>query len=82
MSGSKAPLTCVWHEEQLYTADPVPQNGAGGLADEKPWISILLSWNGFTMLTRLTFLAFGLSINIPSWLIMCMALQHLSTRPT
>ena len=36
VSGSKAPLACVWHEEQFYTAGPVLRNGAGDLADGKP----------------------------------------------
>ena len=35
MSGSKVPLTCVWHEERFYIAGPVPRNGAGDLADGK-----------------------------------------------
>ena len=74
VSGSKAPLACVWHEEQLYTAGPVPWNSAGGLADGKPWVSKPLSQNGFTMLTRITNLAFGISTNVPlalltSWLL-------------
>ena len=58
MSGSKAPLACVWHEERFYTAGPVPQNSAGDLADGKPWVSMPLSWNEFTILTRVTFIAF------------------------
>ena len=37
------PLACVWDEEQFYTADPVPWNGAGGLVDRKPWVSTSLS---------------------------------------
>ena len=58
----------------FYTAGPVLQNGAGGLADGKPWVSMLLSRNGFTMLTRVTFLVFAFSINVPlmlltSWLL-------------
>ena len=53
-----------WHEGQFYTVGPVLWN-AGGLADRKSWVSMLLSWNGFTMLTHITFLAFGLSKNIP-----------------
>ena len=42
MSGSKVPLACVWHEERFYTAGPVPRNGAGELADGKPWVSMPL----------------------------------------
>ena len=61
VSGSKAPLTCVWDEEQFYTAGPVPQNDVSGLVDGKPWISMPLNQDGFTMLNHLTFLAFGFS---------------------
>ena len=61
MSGSKAPLACVWHEEQFYAAGPMPQNGVGDLADGKPWVSMLLSCNKFTIPTCVTFVAFGLS---------------------
>ena len=39
-------------------------NGANGLANGKPWISMPLSLKGFTMLTRVTFPTFRLSINI------------------
>ena len=39
------PLACVWHEEQFYTAGPVPRNDAGDLVNEKPWVSMPLSWN-------------------------------------
>ena len=39
----KAPLACVGHEEQFYTAGPMLQNGVGDLADGKPWVSIPLS---------------------------------------
>ena len=64
----------IWHEVQYYTAGPLPRNGAGSLADGKPWVSIPLSRNGFTMSTRVTFLAFGLSTNrsltlLISWLL-------------
>ena len=41
VSGWKALLACVWHEERFYTAGNVLWNGAGGLA-EKPWISMSL----------------------------------------
>ena len=63
-----------WHEEQFYTVGPVLWNDAGGLADGKLWVSMPLSRNGFTMLIRLTFLAFGLSTNVSlmlliSWLL-------------
>ena len=49
-------------------------NSVGDLADGKPWVYMLLSQNSFTMLTRVTFFAFGFSINIPltlltSWLL-------------
>ena len=55
------------------TAGPVPQNGAGDLADRKPRVSMPLSWNKFTIPTHVTFLAFGLSTNVRltliSWLL-------------
>ena len=38
----------------------MPRNGVGGLADGKPWVSMSVSLNEFTMLTHVTFLAFGL----------------------
>ena len=38
----------IWHEVQSYTAGPLPRNGAGSLADGRPWVSIPLSRNGFT----------------------------------
>ena len=73
MSGSKAALACIWHEERFYTVGPVLQNDAGDLADRKPWISMPLSQNRFTMTTDVTFLTFRLSTNVPltlltSWL--------------
>ena len=52
------PLACVWHKERFYTAGPVPRNGVSDLADGKPWVSMPLSWNDFTILTRITFVAF------------------------
>ena len=64
VSGSKAPLACVWDEEQFYTAGPVLQNSAGGLANGKPWVSMPLSCNEFTILTRVTLLAFRFSTNV------------------
>ena len=74
LSGSKAPLACVWHEEQFYTAGPVPRNSVGGLVDGKPWVSMPLSWNGITMPTRVANLAFRISTNVSlallnSWLL-------------
>ena len=74
VSGSKAPLACFWHDKRFYTAAPVPRNGVGDLADGKSWVSMPLSWNEFTIPTRVTFLAFGLSTNVPltlliSWLL-------------
>ena len=50
------------------------RNGAGELADGKPWVSVLLNWNEFTILTCIIFLAFGLSTNVRltlliSWLL-------------
>ena len=61
-------------EEQSYIAGPVQQNCAGGLADGKPWVSMPLSQNRFTMPTCVTNLAFGISTNVPlalltSWLL-------------
>ena len=70
----KAHLARVWHEGRFYIADPVPRNRVGVLVDGKPWVSMPLNQNGFTMLTRVTNLAFGISTNIPlalltSWLL-------------
>ena len=82
MSGSMAPLVCVWHKEQFCTANPVPRNGVGDLADGKPWISMPLSWNGFAILTCVTFLAFRLPTYIPlmlliSWLLaLCICTKY------
>ena len=45
VSGSKALLACIWHEEQFYTAGVVLRNGAGDLADGKPRVSMSLNWN-------------------------------------
>ena len=61
MGESKVPLACVCHEEQFYTAGPVLWNDVGGLADGKPWVSMLLIWYGFLMLTCVTFLVFRFS---------------------
>ena len=74
MNRSKVPLACFWHTERFYIAGPVAWNGAGCLADRKPWVSMPFSQNGFTMLTHVTFLAFKLAINVPltlltSWLL-------------
>ena len=74
MSRSKAPLACVWHKERFFIAGPVPQNSAGGLTDGKHWLSMPLGQNGFTLPTRITNLAFGISTNVPlalltSWLL-------------
>ena len=54
VSESKAPLACVWHKERFYTAGPVSWNSVGVLADGKPWVSMPLSRNKFTMPTRVT----------------------------
>ena len=70
------PLACVWHEEQFYTACPVPQNDMGGLGDGKPWVSMPLSQNKFTMLTYITFLAFGFSTNVPLTLLTQVGYSH------
>ena len=45
VSGSKALIACVWHEERFYTAGLVPRNGVDDLADGKPWVSMPLNWN-------------------------------------
>ena len=68
------PFDCIWHEERFYTAGSVLQNSVGGLVGEKPWASMPLNWYGFTMLTRITFLALESSTNIllitlTSWLL-------------
>ena len=52
----------------------MPLNSAGGLADGKPWASMPLSQNGYTMPTRVTNLTFEISANLPlvlltSWLL-------------
>ena len=52
-------------KNRFYTAGSVPRNGAGDLANGKPWVSMPLSWNEFTIPTRITSLAFGLSTNVP-----------------
>ena len=54
----KGTLSLCWHKERFYTASPVSRNGAGDLADGKPWIYMPLSWNGFTILTHINFDAF------------------------
>ena len=59
-SRPKVPLACVWHKERFYTAGFVPCNGVGDIADGEPWISVVLSWNGFTILTHVIFPAFKL----------------------
>ena len=61
------PLACVWHEERFYTVGPVPQNCVDFLADGKPWVSMPLSWNGFTMPTHVTNLVFGISTNVATF---------------
>ena len=43
VSGSKASLSCVWHEERFYTVDPVSRNSAGVIANGKTWVSMPLS---------------------------------------
>ena len=46
-------------------------DGASSVADGKPCqVYMLLSQNGFGMLTHITLLAFGLSINVPLTLTM------------
>ena len=69
MSGSKVPLSCVWHEKRFYTAVPEWRSGASDLVDGKPWISMPLSQNEFTISDRVTFLAFDLSTNVPLMLL-------------
>ena len=74
MNGSKVPLACAWHAECFYTAGPVLQNDVDGLANGKHWVSMPLTWNAFTMLTRETLTVSGFSTNVPlmlltSWLL-------------
>ena len=66
MSGSKAPLACVWYEEvnDFILLLCRGTDGAGELADGKPWVSMSLNWNEFTIPTRVTFLAFGFPTNV------------------
>ena len=71
MGESKLPLACVWHEKPFYTVVSVLWNGVGGLVDGKPWVSMLLIWYGFTMLTCIILLAFTilLLMLLISWLL-------------
>ena len=57
---------CVW-------------NNANGLVNWKPWVSILLSQNQFTMWTHTSFLAhaFGLSSNVPLMLLISTPLHYM-----
>ena len=73
MSGLKAPIACVWHEERFYTAGPVPWNGGFKLMKSLGFPCPLI-WYEFTILTHLNFLAFGFSTNVlltlpTSWLL-------------
>ena len=59
VSGSEAYLACVWHKRRMIVCC---WSSAAIIrvvvADGKPWVSMLLSRNEFTMLTYMTFLAF------------------------
>ena len=52
------------------------QSCAGGLADGKPQVSMLLSWNRLTILTNVGFLKFRLSISIPLMLLKPVDYSH------
>ena len=65
LSVSKVHLACARHEEQFSNVGPVPCNSVSDLDDGKRRVSMLLSWNRFTMPTHVTFLALGLSTSIP-----------------
>ena len=80
VSGSKAPLTCVWDEERFYTAGPVPRSGVGCSGDGKLRVSIPLSWNKFTILTSITFLVFGFSTNVRLSLLISWLLPFICTK--
>ena len=59
------PLACVWHEEPFHTGLICATEWCSGLADGKPWVSLPLGWNGFTLQTCVTFLVFAISTNVP-----------------
>ena len=63
--------------KRFYTAIPVPRNGVADLADGKPWISMPLSRNGFTIPTHVTFLMLGLSTIVPLTLLISWLLAHM-----
>ena len=68
VSGSKAPLLVSGTKENgfilLSVLLALSQNVVSSVADGKSWISMPLSQNGFTMLVHITFLVFGLSLNV------------------
>ena len=52
------PLACLVSgmKENDFILLVLCQNGMSGIADRKPWVSILLSWKGFSKLSCVTFL--------------------------
>ena len=77
----KGVLSLCLAQRMIYTAGPVLRSGAGSLADGKPWVSMPLSQNEFTMPTHISFLEFKLSTNVPlmvliSWLLTLMHEAH------
>ena len=68
VSGSKAPLLVSGTKENGFILLSIllvlSQNVVSSVADGKSWISMPLCQNGFTMLAHITFLVFGLSLNV------------------
>ena len=54
-----------WLKENDFVLLALCQNGASGVAKGSSWFSYHKSQHGFTMLTHIILLVFGLSINIP-----------------
>ena len=64
VSGSKAPYLVSGMKEHNFIPLVLCQNKASDIANRKPCVSMPLSPDGFTMLARITFLVFPLSINV------------------